>query len=299
MGTERCGKAQSWLMVLAGVILVVGLGAAQAGDNTRENKAPKGGRVGKVVWIIQWATEAWEVLKPSDETKQEETPGQREEGRPTDTVSGSESDSIAQFFGIPRDEYRLWPERWQQALKQVHASPKRFRRKTIHTLKMLHASDWVLVEKIAPYAVQGFLFAEKAIDRGFRGRDIGVSELLELEAMGIIATGSGSISNTLKPRAQNELYHAFRLGDYGLVLWFRDSSHTLAWNTTIITRTGQELVTLLGAKPSNDYLHKLGEAFAEHGVRTELWEVTEIPGTDQFKLDKKLWEVIPNEDVAQ
>ena len=56
-------------------------------------------------------------------------------------------------------------------------------------------------------------------------------------------------------------------------------------------------MALLGAKSNTEYLHKLDEGFAEHGIRTELWEVTPIPRTDQIRLDKRLWVVIPNEDV--
>ena len=105
------------------------------------------------------------------------------------------------------------------------------------------------------------------------------------------------IATALKPRSENELYPAWQVGSYGLATWFRDLKHVVTWNRTPITRTRRELVALLGAKPNSEYLHKLGEGFAEHGIRTELWEVSPIPRTDQIRLDKRLWVMIPNEDV--
>ena len=153
------------------------------------------------------------------------------------------------------------------------------------------------MKKLAPYAIEGRLFGENASERGFHEDDIGVSELLELEAMDILAAANGFITTTLKLHSENELYHAWQVGSYVLVTWFRDLNLVVTWNTTPITRTGRELVALLGAKPNTEYLHKLGEGFVEHGIRTELWELTPIPRTDQIRLDKRLWVVIPNEDV--
>ena len=46
-------------------------------------------------------------------------------------------------------------ERWQRELMEVHSSLERFRRRTIHTLTMFHASDWVLVEKISTLRNRG------------------------------------------------------------------------------------------------------------------------------------------------
>ena len=82
-----------------------------------------------------------------------------------------------------------------------------------------------------------------------------------------------------------------------MAIWFRDLNQVVTWNTTPITRTGRELVVLPGAKPNTEHLHKLGEGFAEHGIRTDLWEVTSVPRKDQIRLDKQLWVVIPNEHV--
>ena len=296
-GTQKCGKIQSWLKVVA-LVLVIGIGTAQAGENARDTKIPKGGTIGKALSIFTFVSETWDALRSTEEIENERTLEQETDTRPNESKLGSESDPIAQFFGIPEHEYTRWPERWQRVLKQVHSSPERFRRRTIHTLTMFHASDWVLVEKIAPYVIEGRLFGEKASERGSRQGDIGISELLELEAIDIVAAANGFISTTLKPRSENELYHAWQVGSYGLVTWFRDMNHVVTWDTTPITRTGRELVALLRAKPNTEYLHKLGEGFAEHGIRTELWEVTPIPGTDQIRLDKRVWAVIPKEDVG-
>ena len=82
-----------------------------------------------------------------------------------------------------------------------------------------------------------------------------------------------------------------------MATWFRDLNHVVTWNTTPITRTGRELVVLPRAKPNTEHLHSVGKGFAEHGIRTDLWEVTLVPRTDQIRLDKRLWAVIPNEDV--
>lgn len=82
-----------------------------------------------------------------------------------------------------------------------------------------------------------------------------------------------------------------------MVTWFRDLNHVVTWNTTPISRTGRELVVLLGAKPNSEHLHKLSEGFAGLGIRTDLWEVTPVPRADQIRLDKRLWVVVPNEDV--
>ena len=282
---------------MVALVLVIGIGTAQASETARETKIPKGGTIGKVLWVFDFASEAWDALRSTEEVENERTPEQETDTPFNESLLGSESDPIAQYFGIPEQEYRQWPERWQRALRKVHSSPERFRRRTIHTLKMFHASDWVLVEKIAPYAVNGRLFGEKASERGFYEGDIGISELLELEAIDIVAAANGFISTKLKPHSENELYQVWQVGNYGLIIWFRELNHVVSWNTTPITRTGRELVALLGANPNTEYLHKLGEGFAEHGIRTELWEVTPIPTTDQIRLDKRLWVVAPNKDV--
>ena len=82
-----------------------------------------------------------------------------------------------------------------------------------------------------------------------------------------------------------------------MATWFRDLNHVVTWNTTPITRTGRELVVLPGTKLNTERLHTLDEGFAEHAIRTDLWEVTPVPRTDQIRLAKRLWAVIPNEDV--
>ena len=273
-------------VLVAILSLAIVASAAQASEDEK-NKVPKGGTKGEIVrFIAEIAIGVWEVLKPSDETEDEGTSKQE---------AGSESDQIVQFFGIQKNEYKRWPERWQQALRQVYASPERFRRQTIHTLKMMHASDWELVEKLAPYAIGVRLFAENPKIQGFRVGDIKLGNLFEMEAMGLISAANGSISTTLKPRSQNKLYRAYKIGDYGLVLWFRNGDHTVKWRVTPITRTGRELLNLLGAKPNTRYLHKLGQAFAEHGIRAELWEVTQISKTGRLKLEKQIWELLPKE----
>ena len=273
-------------VLVAILSLAIGAGLAQASEDEGKNKAPRGGLRGEVVrFLAETAVEVWETLRPSDETEDEGTPKQE---------VGSENDPIAQFFGIPKNEYSRWPERWQQALRQVHASPEKFRRPTIHTLRMMHASDWDLVERLAPYAVERQLFVEKAGKEVFSGEGIEVGDLLDLEVLGIVTGANGSISSTLKPRSQNELYQAYRVGDYGLVLWFRDKDHTVEWKMTPITRPGRELLDLLGVKPNKEYLHRLGKVFAKLGIRTELWEVIHIPEKKQFTLDKQIWVVAPN-----
>ena len=248
-----------------------------------------------VLWAINIAVEFVDELLDSDEDDKWREDNQDSQSK-TDSAEKN-ADPLAEFFGIPRSEYGQWPSDWQRALMRAHASPEKYRRRTINALKMFDASDWVLLEKMAAYALQGQLFATTAQARGFS--EIGVEEQLELEAMGIIATGGGWITKTLEPRSKTELYQARLVGEYALILWFRDESHKVAWKTVLVTRTGQELVELLGESLNEDYLRKLGAAFAEHGIRTEWWKVKQIPGSNQFNLNQKLWEVLPASRVTQ
>ena len=299
MSSEECTVRRPPRLRMPALVVILSLAivasTAQADEDGRKNKIPSGWSPGQIVrfnvaevFFGDALEKVWEALQPSDEAEDEGTPEQEADSR---------SDPVAQFFGIPIDEYGSWPAQRRQALKQVHASPERFQKRTLHTLRMMDAFDWVLVERLAPYAVGIQLFAEKAKGQGFSGGNIEVGTLLELEGMGIISAVGDFISTTLKPYSQSELHQAYRIGDYGLLLRFRNGDHTVKWNVTPISRTGRELLNLLGAKPNTEYLHKLGQAFAEHGIGTELWEVTQAPGTAQMKLENKIWEVIP--DKAQ
>ena len=94
------------------------------------------------------------MCEDDDESRQRTVAEETQHAR-----TNGESEAIAQYFGVPGSEFERWPERWQRALKRVHVSPEKFRKRTAHTLKMFDASDWVLVEKMAPYALGGHLLA--------------------------------------------------------------------------------------------------------------------------------------------
>ena len=249
--------------------------------------------------MIDMATEALGYFDPSNEVDESSKLVGEGEAPSGEGALALERDPIVDIFGIPTREYRQWPERRQHALLKIAEAPERFSRRTIHTIGMLDAADWTLVEKIAPYAVHGHLFAGRASDSESRGVDIGLTELLQLDAMGVVTAANGFIAFTLQPQSEQELYQAFRVGDYGLVLWFQDSAQAISWNVTPITRAGQQLLAALGAVPDSDYLQDLGEAFGDHGVRTELWEVADIPQSSQFRLENRLWEVLPEQEIVQ
>ena len=259
-----------FLRVLVTFMLFVGLAMATAAESAQGNKAPRGGKAG----MILWALEVVEVM--------------------TDTLEdalGSEDDDVSQFFGIPRDEYDSWPERWQNVLKEVRASPDEFHRRTIHTLKMLHSPDWEMLEKMASYALGGHLLATGFFEADLVG--ITPDEQVELEAMGIINSGAARLLQVLKPRSESDLYRFYVMGEHGLILWFRDPNHEVDRSAARITRTGREILELLEATPNIDHLYQLGVSLKDEGIRTELWKVTRIPETSQFKLNSKLWEVRP------
>ena len=249
-----------------------------------------------VVWAISVVLDLWEEWREAGEDDDE--PRQRTVAEETQHAGTSgESDTIAQYFGVPGSEFERWPERWQRALKRVHASPEKFRKRTVHTLKMFDASDWVLVEKMAPYALGGHLLAEGFLEAQLIG--IKPDDQVELEAMGLVNSGDWRLVMVLKPRSETELYRAYVRGGLALILWFRDYEHEVTRSAARITRTGREILRLLRARPATTHLHRLGGEFAKEGIRTELWEVTEIPGTSQFSLDQKLWEMIPSDSATE
>ena len=115
-----------WMPVFA-VIISFGVLAAVPAESAQGNKIPSGGKTAMALWALEVVADTLAVLWGSD-----------------DVV-------IARFFEIPMSEYERWPERWQNVLKEVHAAPEKFRRRTIHTLKMFDSADWELLEKMAPY----------------------------------------------------------------------------------------------------------------------------------------------------
>ena len=105
-----------WMPVFA-VIISFGVLAAVPAESAQGNKIPSGGKTAMALWALEVAADTLAVLWGSD-----------------DVV-------IARFFEIPMSEYERWPERWQNVLKEVHAAPEKFRRRTIHTLKMFDSAD--------------------------------------------------------------------------------------------------------------------------------------------------------------
>ena len=281
---KRLPQIPSFKNMLATIMLVAVLGIVQTAESAQESRVPSGGWKDMILWGISIAAEFLDELIDVDESG--ESRDDKGGNQPQIDSSEPASDAVAELFGIPRSEYGRWPSSWQRALMRAHASPEKFRRQTIHALTMFDASDWALLEKMAAYAVQDNLFATTAQSRRFS--ELGLADQLELEAMGVIATGAGWITKTLEPHSKAELYQARLVGEHALILWFRDENHRVAWKTALVTRTGQELVDLLGESLNDDYLRKLASGFAEHGIRTEWWRVTEIPGSDQFILNQKL-----------
>ena len=291
----RLRQFPSLKTMLATVMLVSVLGFVQTAEGAPESRVPAGGIRDMILWGISIAVEIIDEFVDGDGNS-DSRDGKGDDQ--TQTESGELTrDSVAEYFGIPKSEYGRWPSSWQRALMRAHASPEKLRRRTIHSLTMFDATDWVLLEKMAAYAVQGNLFAATAQSRRFN--ELGVKDQLELEAMGVIATGAGWITNTLEPRSKTELYQAYLVRERALILWFRDENHRVSWKTALVTRTGQELVDLLGESLNEDYLRKLASGFAEHGIRTEWWNVTDIPDSDQFILNQKLWEVLPRSESSQ
>ena len=276
--------------VVALLVLAIGLSITIAASNAHASNVPTGGIRGKVLWIVaELLSEFVEDLFDSDDD--ERTENRTEDEALEDQGHNAGSAAIAEFFEIESDEYRNWPKQWKNVLREVHSTPENFKKRTIHTLKMLDASDWILLENMASYALGGHLLAEGFFEAKLIG--IAVDDQIELETIGVINSGDTRLQMVLKPRSERELYRSYVMGDYGLILWFRNHTHEAARTAARVTSTGRELLRLLQVKPRNNHLHQLGVSFAQDGIRTEFWKIVKIPGTKQFRLDEKIWEVLP------
>lgn len=278
--------------VIAIFLTVIALSCTSAAASVEASGFVAGGKRGIVLWfltdIVGEIFEDW-LESNDDEGKGEQTDNEAREDQPFD----AESDVIAEYFQIPANEYRRWPERWKRVLREVHTAPENFSKRTIHTLKLLDTSDWLLLEKMAAHALGGHLLAEGF----FEARLIGIEadDQVELEAMGVVNSGGARLQLVLKPQSDTELYRSYLMGRYGLILWFRDHAHEAPRTAARITRTGRELVHLLEPRPTEKHLRQLAASFAEEGIRTEYWRVDEIPGTNKFSLDEKIWQVLPEQ----
>ena len=209
-----------------------------------------------------------------------------------------ETHTAAQYFEIPDEEYRRWPEGRRRVVQAIYATRESFRKRTIALVKTLDTEDWELMERTASYVVVPSALLSR---NGFGGTlsfdELELHEAVELRAMGIIGSpGVLGALRTFKPSKKERLYKAIRFGDHALIMRFTDAEHAVKWPVTPITKVGQELLPLLQRAPNLvtpewNYMRALGEGLAREGVGVELWEVSDGRSANEMKREKQIWTI--------
>ena len=206
--------------------------------------------------------------------------------------------AAARYFEVPEEEYETWPKGRRLVLGAIFATKEDFRKRTIALVKTLDTEDWELMERAAGYVVTGTeLLSRQGMSGSFSFDGLPVSDMVELEAMGIVGSASGlGVLKTFKPHSKERPNRALRFGDQALLLRFKSPAEEVAWPSTPITSVGQELLPLLLrapdlVEPDREYLRALGEGLAREGPTVELWEVSVDRDARTFRLENQVWAI--------
>ena len=206
--------------------------------------------------------------------------------------------AAATFFDVPEEDYETWPQGRRLVLGAIFATKGDFRKRTIALVKTLDTEDWELMERAAAYVVTGTeLLSRQGMSGSLSFDGLPVSDMVELEAMGIVGTASGlGVLTTFKPHSKERPNRALRFGNQALLLRFKSPEEHVDWPSTPITSVGQELLPLLLrapdlVEPDREYLRGLGEGLAKEGPTVELWEVSVDRDARTFKLERQVWAI--------
>ena len=161
---------------------------------------------------------------------------------------------------------------WGRLLAGEVKSPGRHSLRTLDIIRNISSDDAKLVAKLAPYAINGFIWREHGISEHLERAGLTFNDLLYLEEIGIITGTAGTISNTWS--SQNEPFNVRIItGNLGLLAKNPSIQLSVEIRGMMLTRAGQQLLELCEVVADLEFLRSLGQQFTQRGCEVQICHV--------------------------
>ena len=177
---------------------------------------------------------------------------------------------------------------WGRALAGEVKSPGTFSLRTLEFLKNLSQQEAQLIEKLAPFAIDGSYACSDQGDADVAAHGITYTEILELDDLGVITRSSSSSSG---------LYMTRRIPSQGsglqshnrllLVVPVSGEEATLDLPAHRLTPVGSQVLKLGSFTANETYLRGVGEAIKSKGFRVSIARCVRLTETEVKFFDEE------------
>lgn len=173
---------------------------------------------------------------------------------------------------------------WGKVLAGEVKQPRSFSLRTLETLKNLSKHEAESFMKIAPYVVcintKLFLASDSELMKKY---GIMYGEIMNLDECGLISSNSFLSINLLLSKAEPiALYNNVRLA---LIQGTKSVKTEISFGAYTLTKAGQELFSLLGCIPSDDFLFDLAKEIIKANPSLEKVSIHQINSIEQGNVD--------------
>lgn len=178
-----------------------------------------------------------------------------------------DEDWVTQFFeqcqDVADDEMQLL---WAKLLAGEVAQPGTYSRRTLNLVRLMSKDDAVLFTLFCRYVFKGDEFLlhirTSKSDEYLRTKRFTYKDLLNLQNVGLVESGEVALlvhmNKPIKIYYFNDLLCLHTLP--------KSPNHSPKVSVTVLSKTGQELAPICGAKRDSKYIGILNEGLSEYGV---------------------------------
>ena len=188
-------------------------------------------------------------------------------------ISGPDVD---RFLAMSESDYDSLPIAWKNLLAGVAARPGSYPERLVEALRHISPGDASRIDLFAPYVMDDFILIHAGRDLqsfpGFAVDEKVLSELSELESLGIVTDGTFSHFVPLPPSADPRLASQLLGTSLGLAILEAGSSEVRVGGFKL-TDLGLELFMLVSSPTEGRLVQWLAQILNSEGYRAEVWSV--------------------------
>jgi hypothetical protein len=173
---------------------------------------------------------------------------------------------------------------WAQVLAREVRKPGSLSLRALDLLKNLDSQDAAKIEKLAPFVVNGGLVYRSSIPGG--GKSLPFNLALELQELGMLAgVGGAAMAVKWKSISPTSFFASAIAIGYSLRITGADPAQLVSLQGFKVTSVGQEILQLVSADGSIDYIQELGVAIKQQGFEVNLVRVTKTHGSEELSFE--------------
>lgn len=163
---------------------------------------------------------------------------------------------------------------WGRLLAGEIKTPGKHSLRTLDIIRNISSEDAQLIAKLAPYALNGFIWNERGVDQHITRAGLQFSDLLYCEEIGIVTGVTSALTNQWTAGSKPEFSAFIVSGNLGLRVTHEDRNATLTMRGMALTRAGAQILDLCQSEEDDMYLRELGVHFKSKGFKSYLGQTS-------------------------